>query len=190
MKEQHKATLVGFILGIVVGLFLALSVAVYVTKVPVPFLNKSHTRSADQDAAETKKNRNWNPNAPLQSKSEPRTSTPSASVSTTPAPLKPLSRPAVTGDPLGDLAKARAAGADPYAYVLQVGAFSKPEDAEAQRAKLSLSGIEAQVSERERSGETLYRVRVGPITSRDEAAAVKSQLESAGYETSLLRMQR
>ena len=52
MKFERGGTIVGFIVGVVVGLGAALAVAVYVTKVPVPFMNKSQSRSADQDAAE------------------------------------------------------------------------------------------------------------------------------------------
>ena len=31
----------------------------------MPFLNKNGTRAPDQDAAEAKRNKNWDPNAPL-----------------------------------------------------------------------------------------------------------------------------
>lgn len=44
MKNERGGTLVGFIVGVVVGLGAALAVAVYVTKVPVPFMNKSQSR--------------------------------------------------------------------------------------------------------------------------------------------------
>ena len=50
------------------GPTVALAVAMYVSKVPVPFVDKLPQRSADQDAAETERNRNWNPNAPLSGK--------------------------------------------------------------------------------------------------------------------------
>ena len=68
-SAQRGNTLVGFILGLVVGLLVALVVAVYVTKVPIPFMNKGLTRNAEQDAAEEKKNKDWDPNAPLYGKS-------------------------------------------------------------------------------------------------------------------------
>jgi cell division protein FtsN len=68
MKHQRGGTLLGFIIGVVVGLAAALAVAVYVTKVPVPFMNKGQSRSAEQDAAEAKKNKDWDPNAPLYGK--------------------------------------------------------------------------------------------------------------------------
>ena len=51
--------------GLLVGLALALGVALYITKVPVPFINKVPQRTAEQDSAETERNRNWDPNAPL-----------------------------------------------------------------------------------------------------------------------------
>ncbi|HEY5580129.1 MAG TPA: sporulation protein, partial [Rhodoferax sp.] len=68
MKQQRGGTILGFIIGVVVGLGAALAVAVYVTKVPIPFINKGQSRSADQDAAESQKNKNWDPNAPLYGK--------------------------------------------------------------------------------------------------------------------------
>ncbi|PKO59104.1 MAG: sporulation protein, partial [Betaproteobacteria bacterium HGW-Betaproteobacteria-18] len=64
------------------------------------------------------------------------------------------------------------------------------EDAEAQRAKLSLSGIETKISEREQAGRTVYRVRLGPFDKREDADAAKTRLESAGIETALVRVQR
>ena len=75
-KQQRGGTVVGFILGVIVGLGGALAVAVYVTKVPVPFLNKNGTRAPDQDAAEAKRNKNWDPNAPLYGKNPARPVTP------------------------------------------------------------------------------------------------------------------
>lgn len=71
-RFQRGGTLVGFIAGLIVGLGAALGVAVYVAKVPVPFLNKNGTRTADQDALEAEKNRNWDPNSPLYGKNPAR----------------------------------------------------------------------------------------------------------------------
>ena len=95
-------------------------------------------------------------------------------------------------DPLGDLAKARssATGADPFSYFVQVGAYRTADDAESQRAKLSLGGVEARVSEREQSGRTVYRVRVGPFDKREDADKSKEKLEALGMEAALVRVQR
>ena len=103
-------------------------------------------------------------------------------------------KPAATSaDPLGDLAKAKAAesgGADPYDYFVQAGAFRTQADADAQRAKLAMMGWEARVSEREQNGRPVFRVRVGPFAKRDDAAALKDKLDDTGVESALVRVQR
>jgi cell division protein FtsN len=197
---------VGIIIGVVLGLAAALAVAVYVTKVPVPFLNKGQSRTPEQDAAEQRKNRDWDPNAPLYGKNPAKAMPPAPGVApappvaTIPAPPapdpdKPIPSPkpqAKSADPLGELAAARTAtpGADPFIYFVQAGAFRTQEDAEAQRAKLSLMGTEAKVTEREQSGRQVFRVRVGPFEKKEEADRQKEKLEAAGVETALVRVQR
>ncbi len=217
MKQKQRGNIiVGIIIGVVLGLAAALAVAVYVTKVPIPFLNKGPSRSAEQDAAESQKNRNWDPNAPLYGKNPAKALPPApgfaASAPATAkapetardkeekvlnkAPVRGAEAPAVAGrpppaDPLGDLAAARAGGgADPFIYFVQAGAFRTGDDAEAQRAKLSLMGIEARVTEREQAGRQVYRVRVGPFNSKDDADRQKERLDSGGFETALVRVQR
>jgi cell division protein FtsN len=221
MKQQRGGTLLGFIIGAVVGLGAALAVAVYVTKVPVPFVNKVQNRSADQDVEESRKNKDWDPNAPLYGKNPAKPVVPSAEGVPVPPPaLQPAStatvpgpapapapapapeakaaapktevKPAVSADPLGDLAKARSGGStvEPFIYFVQVGAFRNPEDAETQRAKLSLGGIEARVTEREQSGRAVFRVRVGPFDRKEDADKSKERLESNGMDTALVRVAR
>ena len=69
LSRQLGGTLLGLILGIVIGLGIALGVALYMAKVPVPFIHKASSRSTEQDAAEAERNRDWNPNTPLHSRS-------------------------------------------------------------------------------------------------------------------------
>lgn len=215
-QQQRGGTFLGIVIGVVVGLGAALAVAIYVTKVPVPFLNKSPPRKADQDAAEALKNKDWDPNAPLYGKNPARTTAPAASgvvqppapAVTPPATEAPAPRPARSTDAatankadakaapgtdaLGDLARSKSAGAtaDPFSYFVQAGAFRTPEDAEAQRAKLSLIGVEAKVTEREQSGRTVFRVRAGPFDSKDAADRVKERIDGGGMESALVRVQR
>jgi cell division protein FtsN len=209
MKQQRGGTLLGFIIGTVFGLAVALAVAVYVTKVPVPFMNKGQTRSADQDAEEAKKNKDWDPNAPLYGKNPVKPTQAAASapapVATPPSvtPAKPVAKtpdskaPDNTkapgsADPLGDLARAKtgAADAEPFVYWVQVGAYRTMEDAESQRAKLSLGGVETKITEREQSGRTVYRVRVGPFDKKEDGEKSKEKLDKSGLETALVRVQR
>lgn len=217
MNHQRGSVIVGVIIGVVLGLAAALAVAVYVTKVPVPFLNKGQGRTPEQDAAESRKNKDWDPNAPLYGKNPAKPMAPAPGIIASPPATGsaggPLVAPAVVGavpakpvpaasaakpvtkpsaDPLGELAAAKSAtpGADPFLYFVQAGAFRTPEDAESQRAKLSLMGIEAKVTEREQSGRQVFRVRVGPFEKKDEADRSKEKLEAGGVETALVRVQR
>jgi cell division protein FtsN len=234
LGKQRGGTILGIILGVLVGLGAALAVAVYVTKVPVPFVNKTTGKgsSTEQDAAEAKKNKDWDPNAPLYGKNPakpnpaavgvlgttPDATLPSAATSTAavPAvatkPAKGASAAAAkaaaaasaagkpgSADPLGDLAKAKtagaaagstASGADPFTYLVQAGAFRTPEDAESQRAKLGMLGMDAKITEREQSGRTVYRVRVGPFGNKDDAEKAKEKLDGSGFDTALVRVQR
>lgn len=216
INRQHGGTLLGIIIGGLLGLGAALAVAVYVTKVPVPFLNKTQPHSAENDAAETKKNKDWDPNAPLAGKNPARPAPMvSGQVGTDTAAAANAAKPnagkaeAVPSDPLGDLAKAKSAakpdakivvtkvdptpatgGVDPFSYFIQAGAFRTPEDAEQQRAKLSLIGFQAKVTEREQSGRTVYRVRLGPFDKKDEADKTKEKLDGNSIETALVRVQR
>jgi cell division protein FtsN len=218
--KQRGGMFLGIVIGLLLGLGAALAVALYVTKVPVPFINKAPPKSnSEQDAQEAQKNKNWDPNAPLYGKNPAKPSNttigavPSApaATSTTPntatktanatAPATAASAPKSaasaakpgSADPLGDLAKAKsniAGGADPFTYFVQAGAYSAQEDAEAQRAKLSMAGFEAKITEREQSGRTVFRVRVGPLNLRDEADKTKEKLDGAGFETAIVRVQR
>ena len=248
--RQRGNIVIGLIIGLVLGLGVALGIAVYVTKVPIPFVTKTQRGGAEQDEAEARKNRDWDPNAPLAGKAgAPRPAAPAASgpvnpvtgepavagvnpaapPTTAPVPVvvapKPPPRTAPapaeanalppSNDPLGDLARARAGsvgaaaggtvvasapsssaaaaapgGADPFMYFVQAGAFRTTEDAEAQRAKLSLMGVEARVTEREQAGRTVYRVRAGPFNKKDDADRLKERLDSGGLESALVRVQR
>ena len=73
LAYQRGGFAMGLIVGLLIGLALALAVALYVTKAPVPFMNKVPQRTAEQDAAEVEKNRNWDPNSPLYGKNPAKT---------------------------------------------------------------------------------------------------------------------
>jgi cell division protein FtsN len=68
MKSQRGGFFLGMIVGLLIGLALSLGVAVYITKVPLPFIDKVPQRTAEQDAAEAEHNKNWDPNSGLYGK--------------------------------------------------------------------------------------------------------------------------
>ena len=200
IQSQRGGTLLGLVLGLVIGLTIALGVAMYVTKVPMPFSNKNQSRSADQDAVEAQKNKDWNPNGAIQSK--PVTpEVPADATAANPAAAAGVpnpgaaAAPAVTADPLADLAKKQnpnsaPATNDPFTYFVQAGAFKSAADADAQKAKLSMMGIEAKVSEREQAGRAIFRVRSGPFDDKDQAEKIKARLDASGMDAALVRVQR
>jgi len=51
-------------------------------------------------------------------------------------------------------------------------------------------GLPARVSEREQSGRTVYRVRLGPFDKKDDADKAKEKLDSSGLEATLVRVQK
>jgi cell division protein FtsN len=230
IQSQRGGTLLGFILGLVIGLTVALGVAMYVTKVPMPFSNKNLSRSAEQDAVEAQKNKDWNPNSAIQAKpaSPPEGAADGAPANAAATPASPAA-PAVAADPLADLVKNKSlAGtpppaatpqpaatqpasqpssqptaqpaapqapkasnsADPFTYFVQAGAFKSAPDADAQKAKLSMMGIEAKVSEREQAGRIIYRVRSGPFDDKEQAEKIKARLDSNGMDAALVRVQK
>ena len=215
-KTQRGAQRGGFALGVVVGLLvglaLALGVALYIAKVPVPFVDKVPQRTAEQDAAEAEKNRHWDPNAPLASKVGPpkpasgaeaassagaaasALSTAAPFSTAAPAPVAPaasaarIAAPAASGSASAMSAKP---GAEPFVYFVQVAAFTRADEAEQLRARLALNGLMARVTERDQSGRTMHRVRLGPYDLREDAERVKTQALDVGYtESTLVRVNR
>jgi cell division protein FtsN len=207
MKNQQGGTGLGFVVGLLVGLGIALAVAVYVTKVPTPFVDRGFGNKAEKDAQEQERNKDWNPNAGLASKNLP---TPRPAEELAPAPQAapavsavepgkpapvPAARPAEK-DSMAELIQSREATAspapevDPYLYFVQAGAFQSPAEAETQRAKLAMLGLDPRVSEREQAGQLVHRVRLGPFRSKAEAERIQQQLTAQGIKVALIRVQR
>jgi cell division protein FtsN len=214
-RQQRGGFAIGLIVGLLLGLALALGVALYVTKVPVPFINKVPQRSADQDAAEIERNKNWDPNSPLYGKNPAHPASaaapaapaaPPVATVTPPPPASAAQRSASrepqsvdTADPpaKADLPALFASqpastkpGVDPFTYFVQAGAYGRSEDAEQQRARLAMLGFAAKVTEREQSGRTVYRVRLGPFEHKEEADAAKTRLDGNSVDSALVRVQK
>jgi cell division protein FtsN len=222
MKFERGGLVLGLIVGLLIGLALALGVALYVTKAPVPFVNKVPPRTAEHDAAEAERNKTWNPNAPLGGKPvQPQSSLPPLAssppfpppasgagaampppIATRPpakdaardpasilADVKPATPPVVSAAPATGPKSSKTA-AEPFIFFVQAGAFQSSVDAEQQRAKLAMLGVESRVVEREQSGRTVFRVRIGPFERQVEADTMKGKLESSGVEALLVRLDR
>lgn len=197
-------TLLGLIIGLVVGLGVALAVALYITKAPVPFVDRGVQRPNTSDAVEAERARDWNPNQGLGRTPPAVAPSDTTSVPSIVPPGGTSLPPAGSTDSIAELIQQRAtpsssttvapvdatAAPDPFIYYVQVGAYRQPEEANAQRARMAMSGFETQVSEREQGGRQVYRVRMGPYESRAEAESIEQQLRAQGVDTALVRVQR
>jgi cell division protein FtsN len=216
-SRQRGGFLLGFALGLLIGLAAALGVALYVTKAPNPFVNKVPARSPTQDAAEAERNRNWDPNSALAGRNPAPGTSASGVVSgpndptVRPALVAPaMIEPAVPAAPASQTRSARAAGAasgavtaaraapgasaslpsGAFTYFVQAGAYSRSEDAEQQRARLAMLGMESRLTEREQGGRMVYRVRVGPFERREDAEVTKERLGDSGVDAALVAVQK
>jgi cell division protein FtsN len=202
---------------LLIGLVLSLAVALYVNKVPLPFVDKVPQRTAEQDAAEVENNKRWDPNAPLygDNPAKPKAipqpvaeevvaDAASAVAGEVPASaaakaaVKPLPKAAAlatsdASDPAAILSGGTVSTETPAAaltFYVQAGAYSTSSEAEQQRAKIAILGLEPRISEREVRGRTMFRVRLGPFASQEEAEAARLSLAGGGVESALVRVQK
>jgi cell division protein FtsN len=181
---QAGGTIIGFVIGLAAGLGIAFLIAMYLQKntpqerpgMRAPNLPLSikpgATPAEGETAAPTER---LDLNKPLQSKQ------PAASSADPIADLvngkKPAEIPSVPAAP----AKSEAV------YYLQVGAFTKRADADAQKATLAIQGIQTQLSEVSNDGNTLWRVRAGPFESAEESNPVRDKLNGIGIKTTIIK---
>lgn len=157
-----------FTAGLSIGLLAAALLALYITQSPLPFVDRigaaksAKTKGAPKSIDETEV---LDPNKGLLLKDAGQTESPSeAGIET------------------------KATSPSGLAYLLQVGAFKSSEDAEQMRARMAILGFEARVSDVEREGTTLHRVRLGPYVSIEELNKAKGRLSENGVDSTVVRV--
>ena len=206
----------GVLVGLILGLAAAVAVALFVTKVPMPFVDKASRDPAQtllpdvRDAPD--------PNLGLYGKSGPAGVSPTGPTDTTPAPLPGMppaggaagtaapTPPDTLGNLIASLGKAEqptkpATPAKPApgteappkvansqtTYYLQAGAFRSEDDAEAVKAQILLMGMPVQVQKAQVNGSTINRVRVGPFKGIDEMNRSRARLGEEKIASSVIR---
>jgi len=100
-----------------------------------------------------------------------------------------------TDDVAGDQDSKRETGAEaadtadsaPSAWAVQVGSFSRETNAVVLRDRLRQQGFEAFSEQAQADGDTtMWRVRVGPVPTRERAESLKAELESQRGEPALV----
>ena len=181
-NSQYGGTILGFVLGLGAGLGIAFVIAFYLSK------NTPQERPGVRA-----------PNLPMTIKPATQAEGEAATQAEQPDLNKPLQgklpAPAAS-DPIGDLVSGKkstevdssaAAPKGDAIYFLQVGAFTKRADADAQKAALAIQGIQAQLSEVTSDGNTLWRVRTGPYASVEESSPARDKLNGMGIKSTLIK---
>lgn len=79
--------------------------------------------------------------------------------------------------------------AGPGEYLIQVGSFRQRVEAESQKAKLALIGIESRVEQITIDNkDTWFRVRIGPEKDEAKVKALMGRLQENGVKTYLVRV--
>ena len=181
--------LLGVFVGLIVGLGIALGVAYYMNKTPIPFLS-SKPKPAVKDATDSAK-------APAVS------GLPTQPAVTARAPEKPKfdfykilpgGEEPVSEKDLKAAAKAAAATKSQPdlakdVYYIQAGSFQNPADADNQKARLAILGIESSVEPADIPDKgTRYRVRLGPFAKLEEMNRVRTTLAQNGIDASMVKV--
>jgi cell division protein FtsN len=186
--------LLGVFIGLVIGLVVAIGVAFYINKTPIPFISKE--RPATKDAAPAAAGK------PPAIAGLPSTGAPASQSAAAPGktPEKPRfdfykilpgGEEPVSEKELKD--RMKAAKSQPEAvsdiYYLQAGSFQNPADADNQKAKLAILGLESAVEPSVLPDKgTWYRVRIGPYRRIDEINRTRQTLAQNGIDASLVKL--
>ena len=78
--------------------------------------------------------------------------------------------------------------AAPGMYVLQLGAFTREQEAESMKARLALVGMNARVQPVRVDRQTYYRVRIGPTGDLTQLNADRARLKEHRFDSILLKL--
>jgi cell division protein FtsN len=214
-KLSHPL-LLGMIIGLLMGIVLSLGVALWLNRLQNPFVERAKpvepipkmapvqppappaAAKAAEDAA--KGAPKAGPDKPAAKGSDrprfefyqilPGDKDAGSNAAPKSAPAAPAPAPAPA-----PAAAAPKAGSSPTApkphsgetYWLQAGAFTDEKDADNLKAKIAFTGLEATVRPTTTEKGTLYRVRLGPYQSLDDANRIKSALSQSGVGAAIIR---
>ncbi|MBT8086253.1 MAG: hypothetical protein HKN35_03020 [Woeseia sp.] len=101
-------------------------------------------------------------------------------------PEKVIASPAKQAPPAPAVAKTETAANDSGMWAVQLGSFSKKENADRLAADLRGKGYAAFLSQVNKSGTPLHRVRIGPQKDRDGAETIAARLAKDGVKSQVV----
>ena len=184
-QQAHGRSSGGFLLGVFVGLFVGLAIAVgiafYLSKAPMPFVGRATPPGKGAETAA----------APATPKGADKAEKPRFDFyRILPGGEEPVSERELREREQREKGQTKAAPDAPREiYFVQAGAFQNPVDADGQKAKLAMLGLESSVEPTNLPDKgTWYRVRLGPYSRVDEINKVRQLLAQNGIEGSLVKV--
>lgn len=178
-KSSFGPFFYGVLLGGVVGTMACAIAAFYITNAPIPFVNK--VDQASEKINPLANGQPIDPNQALNAPAEAPSTAPKSKVTTVEAPS--------AGDDQTP-AQAQEESAKPQnteisRYIVQAGAFRNEQAAEGRRAELGMLGLESRIIPNTSNGTTIYRVRIGPFSTMEEASRIKSRLLESSIQAEI-----
>lgn len=172
--RRGGSTFLGILIGLVLGLFIALGVAWYINKLPSPWSTKTPVQKAPPQPYAAK-----DATPPKAPSAPPPADKPASSTQEMPA--KDAAIPAVTD--------AKSTSAAREAFFLQTGSFQSVGEADNLKARLALLGLEANIQQRVLPDKGVWhRVRVGPYTDVEELNRVRDVLKLNSIDVALVKV--
>lgn len=195
-SRSGGGTLVGLFVGLVIGVLVAAGVVWYIFKTPMPFSNKGQpsppvappTTAPKQPVAQNPAALPGKPGDPVpQNGDKPRFDF----YKILPGNAEAIPDPkAADAKPADQKQPAAVKGKDDLLkepLFLQTGSFQNASDADNQKAKLALAGVEASVQQVMLQDKTWYRVRIGPFKRMEEVNSVRSDLAKQGIDANVVK---
>src|SRR5687767_7375092 len=181
-KQSSGGFLLGMAVGVIIGLGVALAVAFYLNKTPIPFIT-AKPRAAEKDGKAA-------------IPGLPPSSAPAAAASADKPKfdfykILPGSEEQVSEKELRERMKSARSQQEAAkdVYFIQAGSFQNPADADNQKARLAILGFESSVEPANLPDKgTWYRVRMGPYAKLDEINKVRQALAQNGIDASLIKV--
>ncbi len=194
-KKSGGGTLVGLFVGLVIGVLIAAGVVWYLHKTPVPFANRAPT-PAPQAMAPSQ--------APLALPGKPGDPVPQqpqngdkprfdfykilpGNGEAVPDPKTGDAKPGEQKPADGNKDKESKELVSKESLYLQTGSFQNANDADNQKAKLAMMGVEASVQQVMLQDKVWYRVRLGPFKKVEEVNAMRAEMAKQGVEANVVK---
>lgn len=182
-RSKGSGLLLGLFVGFLLGVTVAAVIAIYFFKSPMPFANKGVAPAKSGTLDAKGKGEDGKPRFDfyriLPGQEEP----------VTDKQLRDAAKQQAAKDKSDKNDKDAAAQQPNDIYFIQAGSFQNPVEADNQKAKLALLGLEASVEPTNVPEKgTWYRIRIGPLSSVEEINRVRTQLAQNGIEGSLVKV--